>query len=224
MPPETTSPTVAEAEADAAAAVPSSNGLTYDHSTASVVSDGPGSAADGNDVVLSAPLDAALPSPELTVGVTEKHDERKPGTSSSSLVTKREALMETEQKANLESEKLDAQKTSFTSSSVVGDDHEEDEPERYAAGGNMKDLGDSEAGIAAGLKRDHWWSVDGLRLAALRLVCIAASQPTYLHRIAYRQIWRPKNGPPPAPESLDTAEIIPLSYASLLSRLTYWVS
>lgn len=44
-------------------------------------------------------------------------------------------------------------------------------------------------------------------------------------RNRWYQLWRPKNGPPPAPSSLDDVPEIPLAKASLFSQLTYtWVT
>jgi ATP-binding cassette subfamily C (CFTR/MRP) protein 1 len=44
-------------------------------------------------------------------------------------------------------------------------------------------------------------------------------------RNKWYQLWRPKNGPPPPPASLDDVPEIPLAKASLFSQLTYtWVT
>lgn len=44
-------------------------------------------------------------------------------------------------------------------------------------------------------------------------------------RNRWYQLWRPKNGPPPPPSTLDEAPEIPLAQASLFSQLTYtWVT
>lgn len=60
----------------------------------------------------------------------------------------------------------------------------------------LKDLSDVDALVALGKKRDKWY-----------------------------QIWRPKNGPPRPPPSLDDVDEIPLATASLFSQLTYaWVT
>ncbi|KAJ9121762.1 hypothetical protein QFC22_002384 [Naganishia vaughanmartiniae] len=60
----------------------------------------------------------------------------------------------------------------------------------------LKDLSDVDALVALGKKRDKWY-----------------------------QLWRPKNGPPRPPPSLDDVAEIPLATASLLSQLTYaWVT
>ncbi|KAJ9102573.1 hypothetical protein QFC21_002974 [Naganishia friedmannii] len=60
----------------------------------------------------------------------------------------------------------------------------------------LKDLSDVDALVALGKKRDRWY-----------------------------QLWRPKDGPPRPPSSLDDVEEIPLATASLLSQLTYaWVT
>ncbi|WWC87583.1 uncharacterized protein L201_002473 [Kwoniella dendrophila CBS 6074] len=62
--------------------------------------------------------------------------------------------------------------------------------------GKLRDLSDSEVQQFPGLKRDHWW-----------------------------QLWRPRLSPPPPKASLEEADVIPLSHASLLSRLTFqWVT
>jgi hypothetical protein len=60
----------------------------------------------------------------------------------------------------------------------------------------LKDIQDIDALQAQGKKRNKWY-----------------------------QLWRPKNGPPPPPASLDDVPEIPLATASLLSQLTYtWVT
>ncbi|KZT29601.1 ABC protein [Neolentinus lepideus HHB14362 ss-1] len=41
-------------------------------------------------------------------------------------------------------------------------------------------------------------------------------------RQSWWQYWRPKDPPPPPPASLDSAPVIPLANASILSKLTYW--
>ncbi|WRT65384.1 uncharacterized protein IL334_002327 [Kwoniella shivajii] len=60
----------------------------------------------------------------------------------------------------------------------------------------LRDLSDSEVHQFPGIKRDHWW-----------------------------QLWRPLHAPSPPKLSLDDAEVIPLSYASIFSKLTFqWVT
>jgi ATP-binding cassette subfamily C (CFTR/MRP) protein 1 len=60
----------------------------------------------------------------------------------------------------------------------------------------LKDISEVDALLAQGKKRDRWY-----------------------------QLWRPKNGPPRPPESLDDVAEIPLATASIFSQLTYsWVT
>lgn len=60
----------------------------------------------------------------------------------------------------------------------------------------LKDISEVDALLAQGKKRDKWF-----------------------------QLWRPKNGPPRPPESLDDVPEIPLATASIFSQLTYsWVT
>ncbi|WVQ94366.1 hypothetical protein IAU59_001445 [Kwoniella sp. CBS 9459] len=63
-------------------------------------------------------------------------------------------------------------------------------------GSRFRELDDTHDLQFPGMKRDHWW-----------------------------QLWRPRDAPPPPKRSLEDAEIIPLAYASILSKLTFqWVS
>nr|XP_018264326.1 uncharacterized protein I303_02491 [Kwoniella dejecticola CBS 10117]OBR86484.1 hypothetical protein I303_02491 [Kwoniella dejecticola CBS 10117] len=60
----------------------------------------------------------------------------------------------------------------------------------------LRDLSDSEVQQFPGIIRDHWW-----------------------------QLWRPRHSPPPPKATLEEAEIIPLAYVSMLSKLTFqWVT
>lgn len=72
---------------------------------------------------------------------------------------------------------------------------EKKEKKEYQYQSKLKDLSASDAGLAQGKKRDHWY-----------------------------QVWRPKNGPRKPPKSLDDAPEIPLAKASFISQLTYSVS
>ncbi|WWC59914.1 uncharacterized protein I303_102476 [Kwoniella dejecticola CBS 10117] len=58
----------------------------------------------------------------------------------------------------------------------------------------LRDLSDSEVQQFPGIIRDHWW-----------------------------QLWRPRHSPPPPKATLEEAEIIPLAYVSMLSKLTFQV-
>ncbi|OCF34538.1 hypothetical protein I316_03579 [Kwoniella heveanensis BCC8398] len=78
---------------------------------------------------------------------------------------------------------------------------EQDKDETTAAvvrteGSRFRELDDLADTQFPGLKRDHWW-----------------------------QLWRPRNTPPPPKRTLDEAELIPLAYVSILSKLTFeWVT
>ncbi len=82
-------------------------------------------------------------------------------------VTERKAVVENEEKPSLKEEKniREAGERTFDPRRASVDDHdddyddedEDDEAETYEGHGKMKDLKDSEANFAPGLKRDHWW-------------------------------------------------------------------
>ncbi|ORY27673.1 P-loop containing nucleoside triphosphate hydrolase protein [Naematelia encephala] len=78
----------------------------------------------------------------------------------------------------------------------VSEEDSDDEEDTYKDGLKLRDLSGSEVHDFPGLKREKWW-----------------------------QLWRPRHAPPPPKGSLDDAEVIPLAYVSVLSKLTFsWVT
>jgi ATP-binding cassette subfamily C (CFTR/MRP) protein 1 len=82
---------------------------------------------------------------------------------------------------------------------------ESDEEDTFTGGMKLRDLGQGELQFP-GIKREKWWYVF--------LPCVVDT----------RQLWRPRHLPPLPKATLEEAEVIPLSYVSTLSKLTFHVS
>jgi hypothetical protein len=87
------------------------------------------------------------------------------------------------------------------------DDREENKGEGYDGELKLRDLTGSRVHQFPGLMREHWW-----------YVVLAPAEADL------RQLWRPRRAPPPPKASLADAEVIPLAYVNVFSKLTFSVS